>query len=343
MGEFNRLLRRDGGDGPRLYDVTDFDSGLEAVIVLDDLTLGPAAGGICTLPYPNRDAAVADAHRLAAAMTLKCAIAGVNAGGGHTVVIDHPTFDRQRGFRKLGAFIEGLKGQYRCAGARGTTAADLANVADATQHVNKNVNCLGEATASTVMQGILACAHRRGKGLPELRVAVQGCGIVGSTVSHALRRAGADVLVADLVQARALALAAESGATAVPAESILVEPVDIVAPCATADVITPEVAARMSAWGICGGANRQLADALTDIVLARRGIDYVPDFLAASGAVIADLAAAGGQNARRCIKGVYDTAKAVLEEAASLGATSVDIARARARSRIGAARTGTFA
>ena len=61
---------------------SDEATGLRAVLVIDDDTLGPAAGGIRTRPYLSADDAVADARRLARAMTLKCAIAGLNAGGG---------------------------------------------------------------------------------------------------------------------------------------------------------------------------------------------------------------------------------------------------------------------
>ena len=65
-------------------------SGLFAVLVIDDLTLGPGAGGVRTRCYPNLAAAMREASALAQAMTRKCALAGLDAGGAKVVVIDHP-------------------------------------------------------------------------------------------------------------------------------------------------------------------------------------------------------------------------------------------------------------
>src|SRR5215470_16766779 len=91
---------------PRARVVRDQAAGLEAVIVLDDTTLGPAAGGVRTRIYPTALAAVEDAARLARAMTIKCALAGLAAGGGKAVVVAHPGLDRPRAFRALGVVIE---------------------------------------------------------------------------------------------------------------------------------------------------------------------------------------------------------------------------------------------
>src|SRR5262245_17489366 len=92
--------------------LTDAASGLRAVLVLDDLTLGPAAGGVRTRSYPGLSEALADAARLARAMTLKCALAGLDAGGGKLVVLEHPDLDRPRAFARLGTFVEELRGLF---------------------------------------------------------------------------------------------------------------------------------------------------------------------------------------------------------------------------------------
>src|SRR5688500_7461036 len=74
----------------------DARSGLEAILVIDDVTLGPAAGGVRTKEYLGPNEALADAAALARAMTLKCALAGLQAGGGKCVVLDHAGLDRAR-------------------------------------------------------------------------------------------------------------------------------------------------------------------------------------------------------------------------------------------------------
>ncbi|OYU00828.1 MAG: hypothetical protein CFE36_13645 [Sphingomonadaceae bacterium PASS1] len=78
----------------RIIALNDAASGLRAIIAIDDVTLGPACGGIRTQPYRTTIDAFADERKLSSAMTLKCAIAGLDAGGGKTVVMDHPDMDR---------------------------------------------------------------------------------------------------------------------------------------------------------------------------------------------------------------------------------------------------------
>src|SRR5262245_3641929 len=101
-------------------EIIDSASGLHAILVIDDTTLGPAAGGIRTRAYESAAAARRDAQRLARAMTLKCALAGLAAGGGKCVVLDHPGLDRDRSFAVLGKRIESLEGRFRTAGDLGT-------------------------------------------------------------------------------------------------------------------------------------------------------------------------------------------------------------------------------
>ena len=57
--------------------------------MIHDTTRGPAIGGCRLSSYASTDDALLDAVRLAVAMTRKCALAGLNAGGGKGVLIDH--------------------------------------------------------------------------------------------------------------------------------------------------------------------------------------------------------------------------------------------------------------
>ncbi|HEX6578650.1 MAG TPA: Glu/Leu/Phe/Val dehydrogenase dimerization domain-containing protein, partial [Jiangellaceae bacterium] len=60
-----------------------FDRGTGAwfVIAVHSTRLGPASGGTRAMVYPSVGDAVADATRLAAAMTTKMAVAGLPMGG----------------------------------------------------------------------------------------------------------------------------------------------------------------------------------------------------------------------------------------------------------------------
>ena len=63
-------------------------------------------------------------------------------------------------------------------------------------------------------------------------------------------------------------------------DSILAVPADIVAPCATGGVLNPRTIPATAAPIVCGAANNQLEDPeRDDVLLAERGILYMPDFL----------------------------------------------------------------
>ena len=69
-------------DCPRCVLISDPTCGLRAILVIDDVTLGPAAGGIRTRRYASIEDAFFDAARLARAMTIKCALGRLESGGG---------------------------------------------------------------------------------------------------------------------------------------------------------------------------------------------------------------------------------------------------------------------
>src|SRR5690625_4118297 len=87
----------------------DAETGLEAIIVIHDTTLGPALGGARMWPYASEEEAFIDALRLAKGMTYKNAAAGVDLGGGKTVIIGDPRKDKtEKMLRRLGQFINDL-------------------------------------------------------------------------------------------------------------------------------------------------------------------------------------------------------------------------------------------
>lgn len=284
------LLEARGAERCLLW--TDRDSGLRAVLVIDSLVGGRAAGGIRTRSYPDLQAAAADAADLARAMTRKCAAAGLDSGGAKCVVLDHPGLDRPRAFTRLGQLVDELGGLFRTAGDLGTTSADLAAMAAHTTHVHTDEPALAAAVGRGLLRCIEACADVRGVPVPGLRIAIQGCGAIGTAVARALTAAGATVLLADIDRPRAEALAVElaPAATVLDPAHILDADVDIISPCAVGGVLTPDLAHRLRAWAVCGAANNILATPAVAPILASRHILHVPDHLASAGAVIAGLA-----------------------------------------------------
>ena len=113
-------------DYEQLVICQDKASGLKAIIAIHDTTLGPALGGTRMWTYASEEEAIEDALRLARGMTYKNAAAGLNLGGGKTVIIGNPKTDKNdEMFRAFGRYIEGLNGRYITAEDVGTTEADM--------------------------------------------------------------------------------------------------------------------------------------------------------------------------------------------------------------------------
>ena len=301
-------------------------AGLKAWLVLDDASLGPAAGGTRTWHYPSSRHALIDAMRLARAMTLKCSLANLDAGGGKLVVMASPSLDRELAFQALGQEIAGLP--FHTAGDMGTLGTDLQQMAAAGAKVNLDEAGLALATAQGVMACARACASRMGKDLSELRVAVQRSGNIGAAVARAFAGAGCSLLVADSDPHRARRLADELEASMVPAHELLTAPCDLVSPCAEGGAITAQAAHQLRAAAVCGAANNELGEGAAK-VLSQRGILHVPSLIASAGAVIRGLS---GDDQK--IWALGDTAASVLEQAADEGRPALDIAEERAWERI---------
>ncbi|ACY17898.1 Glu/Leu/Phe/Val dehydrogenase dimerization domain-containing protein [Haliangium ochraceum] len=328
-------------DTARCFLFSDPASGLRAVVVIDDLTLGPAAGGTRTHAYPSLDHALADAAALARAMTIKCALAEIPAGGAKAVIIDHPGLRRVRAFARFGTFVEELGGIFRTAGDLGTTRDDLANMAEYTRYVTIDESGLAQATARSVLRGIEACADVAGRGdVSGLRVAVQGCGMIGRAVAEALAAAGARLMVADLDEARARAVAERTGAEWVAADDILAAECDVLSPCALGGVLTGAVADGIRAWAVCGAANNQLGERVAEQRLRERRILFVPDVIASAGAVVHGILRehSSTRDTGRPIDRLGDIARQVLAQSLEDDASPTELTHELARARLREAR-----
>lgn len=320
------------------------ECGLLAFIVLDSTALGPAAGGVRTKAYTSEVEALGDARRLARAMTYKCALGGLAAGGGKAVVLDRPGLDRRRAFEALGRRVQALDGAFRTAGDFGTTSADLAAMASTCSYVHTDTPNLARAVGRGVFRCIEACVEsrvpRRADGVMGLRVAVQGCGDIGAAVAECLVVEGASVVVADLDANRAAEVAERTGADVVSPDSILRADVDIVSPCAIGDVLSVGEVPALKAWAVCGGANNICVDDATHDALHRADVAFVPDLIASAGAVIDGIGATvmGLSDRAPLIDALRETAASVLTEAASRDESPQVVALRRAEARIGAAR-----
>ena len=78
--------------------------GLKAVVAVDNIACGPAVGGVRMAP----DVSAEEAFRLARAMTLKNAAAGLPHGGGKSVIFADPKVPRSDKERLIRAFATAI-------------------------------------------------------------------------------------------------------------------------------------------------------------------------------------------------------------------------------------------
>ena len=81
---FARLAEHEHEQVSLYYDPS---SGYRGIIAIHSTVLGPALGGTRFWNYSSEEDALIDALRLARGMTYKAAVAGLNLGGGKSVII----------------------------------------------------------------------------------------------------------------------------------------------------------------------------------------------------------------------------------------------------------------
>jgi leucine dehydrogenase len=321
--------------GEQLVCCRDRETGLRAAIAIDDTTRGPALGGVRYRPYADLAAAAREAQRLAVAMTYKNAAAELPYGGAKAVIVDDgAVIDRPRLMRTFGAFVARLGGAYIPGVDMGTTVEDLAEIAT----VAPDVACHDEDPSPWTAMGVWAGIRAAVNGAPEgrlhgIKVVVQGAGHVGAQLATELHASGAELVIADVVTARARDLAARLGATVVAPGDALEEPCDVFAPCATAKVLDSAVVGRLRCRWVAGAANDTLAERGVADRLAERGITYVPDFILNAGGVIQIHAFRERWTDERLaveVLRVGDRVADILAEADAAGRTPLDVAETRA-------------
>ena len=300
----------------------------KAVIAIHDTTLGPATGG-CRMwnKYAGEMEAVEDALRLARGMTYKYAAAGVNLGGGKSVIIGDPRRkDREPVFRALGKFINRLGGRYITGEDVGTTLADMEYIRMETEYVVTLPTYLGGAgdiapmTALGTLRAMQACCKRvfGSDSLEDKRVAVQGLGAVGHNVVEQLHADGAQMVVTDIDPAKTAAMVSRYGVDQVEPEAIYDVDCDIFCPCALGKVINDETLNRLKCKIICGSANNQLAEERHGELLAQKGMVYAPDYITNAGGTIydTDRLGVGGvshERGRAKVSRIYENMERVFE------------------------------
>lgn len=303
----------------------DKESGLKAITVIHNTTLGPALGGTRMWNYQTEAEAIEDCFRLARGMTYKNAAAGLNLGGGKTVVMGNPKTDKSpEMFRALGRFIERLNGSYITAEDVGTTVEDMDLIQTETSYVVGTTPGSGSSgdpspvTAYGIYKGMKA-ATQAAYGNDSLKgktIAVQGVGNVAFKLCKYLHEEGAKLVVTDINQQAVQRAVDTFNAIVVEPNDIYDVDCDIYAPCALGATLNDDTIPRLKAKVIAGSANNQLAEARHGELIYQKGMVYAPDYVINSGGVINvadELAGYNQQRAMRKVETIYDSLLKVFE------------------------------
>jgi glutamate dehydrogenase (NAD(P)+) len=287
--------------------------------VQHSLALGPAKGGIRYHPSVSID----EARALAMLMTWKVAVVRLPFGGAKGAVACDPSRlsagEVERLTRRFTAELEPIIGPDSDIPAPdlGTGAREMAWIMD-TYSMHRGYSVPGVVTGKPIDlggsegrqeatgRGVALCAElaasRLGLPWPEVRVAVQGFGNVGSVAARQLAQRGCRIIaVSDVrggiynpngVDMGRLARYVQEhhrvegypGAETIDNATLLTLDADILVPAAIENQITVDNAPRVRARLIVEGANGPVT-ATADRILADRGITVVPDILANAGGV----------------------------------------------------------
>ncbi len=290
--------------------------GYFGIIAIHDTTLGPALGGTRFWQYASTEEAVVDALRLARGMSYKSAVAGLNLGGGKSVIVgDNRRSDREALFRAHGKFVESLKGRYITAEDVGTSPADMEYVRMETGSVAGLHGRSGDpspVTAYGVYVGMKAAAKVRwgSDSLAGKKVLVQGCGHVAYSLCEHLAHEGARLVVTDIDGEKVKAVVQATGAESVAPQAIYDIPADIYSPNALGATLNDDTLKRLKVEVIAGGANNQLAEERHGEALEKQGLLYAPDYVINAGGVInvyGELMGWDLDRAKRKAAEIYDT------------------------------------
>lgn len=295
--------------GPeKVLEVYDPATGLKGYVVIDNVAAGPAIGGVRIATDVSRE----ECFRLARAMTLKNAMAGLAHGGGKSAIVADPAMspaDKIQLIRAFGHAIRDLR-DYIPGPDMGTNEQYMAHLRDVTgRAVGLPVELGGipldeiGATGFGLVAALEVVSELSELELAGARVVVQGFGSVGRHAARFLDQRGARLVgVADSHGARQLeqgfdldALLAHksSGGSvadyaegeAITAEELLAVESEIWIPAARPDVIRADNVAQMRTRVIVQGANIP-ATPEAERMLAERGVLVIPDFVANAGGVI---------------------------------------------------------
>lgn len=351
--------------GPeKILEVYEPSVGLKAVTILDNLTLGPAKGGIRMTPTVD----VEEVFRLARTMTWKTSIAGLPFGGGKSGIIFDPKAHPEKKKQIMTAFGKALKNispkMYIAAPDVNTGEEEMRAFVEgngnpkSTTGKPKDLGGLPHELGSTgfgVAHSTFIALKHKHIDLREATFAIEGFGNVGSFVAKFLTEWGAKLVAAsdsrgviyntkgidfkklEETKQKTKSVINYSDGEKLPGPKIFELPVDVLIPAALADVITPQNVNSVNAKIVVEGGNIVMREP-EEKRLHERGVLVVPDFVANAGGVISSYAEYRGYDENRMFalveKKIKKNTREVLREAKNKNQMPREAAMTIAKERI---------
>lgn len=301
--------------------------GLKGILVVDNVAAGPAIGGLRMAP----DVSLGECFRLARAMTLKNAAAGLRHGGGKSVLFGDPKMavEHKEGLvRAMACALRDCR-DYIFGPDMGTDESCMAWIHD---EIGRSVGLPSElgglpldefgATAYGLVQSIEVAAEAMQLELKGARVVVQGFGAVGRHAARMLSDRGsvlvaaadsrgavydpAGLPVAELITLKESGRGLSDGETGkkLDRDAVIDIDSDIWIPAARPDVLDEHNVHRLRTRLVAQGANIPFTLGAEEY-LHHREVICLPDFIVNAGGVICaamELQGAGRSQAFQLIK-----------------------------------------
>lgn len=323
--------------GPeKIIEIYDPATKLKAILVVDNVAAGPAIGGVRMAV----DVTAEECVRLARAMTLKNAMAGLAHGGGKSVIAADPGMpaaQRSELIKALARAIADVR-DYIPGPDMGTDERAMAEV----KHIIGRAVGLPREVGGIPLDEIGATGHGLAVALEaaapfcdlnlgEARVVLQGFGSVGQHAIRFLAERGARLVgVSDTGGARAcptgfdltalLDAKAQGHSVAAFNQGDAMDPEDLIAvdcevwiPAARPDVIREDNAGRIQAKVVAEGANIPATPAAEEI-LAGKNVLVIPDFVANAGGVICGAVEYHGGSQSQAMEAITEKIRANVTE-----------------------------
>ena len=334
--------------------------GLRGILVVDNVAAGPSIGGLRIAP----DVSTEECFRLARAMTLKNAAAGLPHGGGKSVLFGDPRMPRTQKAQLIRAFACALKNEhdYIFGPDMGSDEECMAWVKD---EIGRSVGLpmqiggipldeIGATGWGLSHVTDVALRHRDFK-LEGARVVVQGFGAVGKHAARFLAEKGAVLVAAadstgTLVNPKGIDVAAltalkDAGKSVMDyadgqkldRDAVIDVECDIWIPAARPDVVHEDNVHRLKTKMVIEGANIPITPG-AEKLLHEKGVLVVPDFIANAGGVICAAMEYAGASESAAFDTIADklreNTEAVLAQAAREGMLPRDAAMELALARV---------